>query len=135
LEITTIGLDIAKEVFQVHGADAEGRVVVRKHLRRKQITAFFAKLTPCVVELEACCGSHDWVRVLSRYGHSVRPIAPQFVKPYVKSNKNDANEAEAICEAVNCADAIRRREVSRTARHSIVASRLKPPDRCAHTTG
>jgi transposase len=101
MKITTIGLDIAKQVFQVHAADAEGRVVLRKRLRRNQLTAFFANVPPCVVRLEACCGSHYWVRVLSRYGHTVRLIAPQFVKPYVKSNKNDANDAEAISEAVS----------------------------------
>ncbi len=101
MKITTIGLDIAKQVFQIHAADAEGRVVLRKRLRRNQLAAFFANLPPCVVGLEACCGAHYWVRVLSRCGHSVRLIAPQFVKPYVKSNKNDANDAEAICEAVS----------------------------------
>ncbi|HEV2287747.1 MAG TPA: IS110 family transposase [Candidatus Acidoferrales bacterium] len=101
MKIATIGLDVAKNVFQVHGADAEGRAVLRKRLRRNQVTEFFANLPPCLVGLEACCGSHYWFRVLSRTGHTVRLIAPQFVKPYVKSNKNDANDAEAICEAVS----------------------------------
>lgn len=101
MKIATIGLDVAKNVFQVHGADAEGRAVLRKRLRRNQVTEFFANLPPCLVGLEACCGSHYWSRVLSRTGHTVRLIAPQFVKPYVKSNKNDANDAEAICEAVS----------------------------------
>jgi transposase len=101
MKITTIGLDIAKQVFQIHAADGEGRVVLRKRLRRNQLAAFFANLPPCVVGLEACCGAHYWVRVLNRCGHSIRLIAPQFVKPYVKSNKNDANDAEAICEAVS----------------------------------
>lgn len=101
MNLTTIGLDIAKNVFQVHGADAEGRAVLRKRLRRNQVACFFANLAPCVVGLEACCGSHYWSRVLSRSGHTVRLIAPQFVKPYVKSNKNDRNDAEAICEAVS----------------------------------
>jgi len=101
MSITTVGLDIAKQIFQVHGADAGGRAVLRRKLRRCQVATFFANLPPCVVGLEACCGSHYWVRVLSRHGHTVRLIAPQFVKPYVKSNKNDANDAEAICEAVS----------------------------------
>jgi transposase len=100
MKIATVGLDIAKQFFQVHGIDTEGRVVLRKKLRRNQVAAFFANLPPCVVGLEACCGSHYWVRVLSRSGHRVHLMAPQFVKPYVKSNKNDANDAEAICEAV-----------------------------------
>ncbi len=101
MSVTTIGLDISKQFFQVHGGDADGRAILRKKLRRNQVAAFFANLPPCVVGLEACCGSHYWVRVLSRCGHRVRLIAPQFVKPYVKSNKNDANDAEAICEAVS----------------------------------
>ena len=101
MKIATVGLDIAKQVFQVHGADSEGRAVLRKRLRRDQVAEFFANLPPCLVGLEACCGSHYWTRVLHRAGHTVRLIAPQFVKPYVKSNKNDANDAEAICEAVS----------------------------------
>jgi len=101
MNIATVGLDIAKQLFQVHGVDANGRVVLRKKLRRNQVAAFFANVSPCTVGLEACCGSHYWVRVLSRSGHRVRLMAPQFVKPYVKSNKNDANDAEAICEAVS----------------------------------
>jgi transposase len=101
MKITTIGLDIAKQAFQIHAVDAGGRVVLRKRLRRNQLTAFFANLPPCVIGMEACCGAHYWSRVFSRFGHSVRLIAPQFVKPYVKSNKNDANDAEAICEAVS----------------------------------
>ncbi len=100
-KVTTIGLDIAKQIFQVHGADAEGRAVLRRPLRRNQVAAFFANLPLCVVGLEACGGAHHWARVLSRFGHAVRLIAPQFVKPYVKSNKNDANDADAICEAVS----------------------------------
>lgn len=101
MSVATVGLDIAKQFFQVHGADAEGRAVLRRKLRRNQVAAFVANLPPCTVGLEACCGSHYWVRVLSRSGHRVQLIAPQFVKPYVKSNKNDANDAEAICEAVS----------------------------------
>ena len=101
MSVVTVGLDIAKQFFQVHGVDANGRVVLRKKLRRNQVAAFFVNLPSCTVGLEACCGSHYWVRVLTRCGHHVRLIAPQFVKPYVKSNKNDANDAEAICEAVS----------------------------------
>lgn len=101
MKIATVGLDIAKQSFQVHAADSEGRAVLRKRLRRNQVAEFFANLSPCVVGLEACGGSHYWARVLSRVGHTVRLIAPQFVRPYVKSNKNDANDAEAICEAVS----------------------------------
>lgn len=101
MKITMVGLDIAKQVFQVHAADSEGRAVLRKRLRRDQVAEFFANLSPCMVGLEACGGSHYWARVLSQLGHTVRLIAPQFVKPYVKSNKNDANDAEAICEAVS----------------------------------
>lgn len=101
MKIATVGLDIAKQSFQVHAADSEGRAVLRKRLRRNQVAEFFANLSPCVVGMEACGGSHYWARGLSRLGHTVRLIAPQFVKPYVKSNKNDANDAEAICEAVS----------------------------------
>ena len=98
--ITTVGLDLAKKVFQVHGVDAEGKVVVARKLRRKEVLAFFAKLAPCLVGMEACGSAHHWARKLQGFGHRVRLISPQFVKPYVKSNKNDAADAEAICEAV-----------------------------------
>ena len=101
MKVTTIGLDIAKHIFQVHGADAEGRTLLRRRLRRSQVARFFANLPPCVVGMEACCGAHYWSRVIGRFGHTVRLIAPQFVKPYVKSNKNDTNDAEAVCEAVS----------------------------------
>ncbi|MFO1364752.1 MAG: IS110 family transposase [Burkholderiales bacterium] len=98
--LTTVGIDLAKNVFQVHGVDQVGRTVLRKRLRRAEVTAFMARLPSCVVGLEACCGAHYWARVLEGLGHQVKLIAPQFVKPYVMSNKNDANDAEAICEAV-----------------------------------
>ena len=100
MNITTIGLDIAKNVFQVHGVDANGKVVLRKQLKRNQVLAFFANLLPCRIGLEACAGAHYWARELIKLGHDARLISPQFVKPYVKGNKNDANDAEAICEAV-----------------------------------
>lgn len=99
MNITTIGLDIAKHVFQIHGVDAAGKTVLRKQLKRVQVLAFFANLPPCLVGLEACAGAHYWARELIKLGHDARLISPQFVKPYVKGNKNDANDAEAICEA------------------------------------
>ena len=95
-----IGLDLAKSVFQVHGVDAQGKVVVTKRLRRDAVLAFFANLAPCVVGMEACAGSHFWAREITRLGHTVRLMAPQYVKPYIKRQKNDRADAEAICEAV-----------------------------------
>ena len=101
MNITTVGLDLAKNVFQVHGTDARGKIVLRKQLRRNQVAGFFSNLPTCVVGMEACASAHHWGRTLERYGHTVRLMAPQFVKPYVKTNKNDAADAKAICEAVN----------------------------------
>jgi transposase len=98
--ITTIGLDIAKSVFQVHGVDAAGQVVVRRQLRRRHVLAFFEKLPPCLVGIEACASSHHWSRELHALGHTVRLMPPAYVKPYVKRQKNDVTDAEAICEAV-----------------------------------
>ena len=98
--ITTIGLDIAKSVFQVHGIDAAGNPVVRRQLKRRQVIAFFGKLEPCLVGIEACASSHHWARQLTALGHDVRLMPPAYVKPYVKRHKNDATDAEAICEAV-----------------------------------
>lgn len=100
MSVRTIGLDLAKNIFQVHGVDERGAVVFRKQLRRDQVSAFFAKLQPCVVGVEACGGAHFWANKLAELGHDVKMMAPQFVKPYVKTNKNDALDAEAICEAV-----------------------------------
>jgi len=97
--VTTIGLDIAKSVFQVHGVDAEGNVIVRRQLKRRHVLAFFQKLPLCVVGLEACASSHYWARGLQALGHTVRMMPPAYVKPYVKRHKNDAADAEAICEA------------------------------------
>jgi transposase len=99
-EITTIGLDIAKSVFQVHGIDAEGNVIIRRQLKRRYVLAFFQKLPPCLVGLEACASSHHWSRELTALGHTVRLMPPAYVKPYIKRQKNDAADAEAICEAV-----------------------------------
>ena len=98
--ITTIGLDIAKSVFQVHGVDAAGQVVIRRQLKRRYVLAFFEKLPPCLVGIEACASSHHWSRELKALGHTVRLMPPAYVKPYVKRQKNDTADAEAICEAV-----------------------------------
>ena len=98
MKITTVGIDLAKNVFQVHAVDEHGRVALRKQLRRDQMTTFFVNLPPCLIGMEACGSAHHWARTLQGQGHTVRLMAPQFVKPYVKSNKNDV--AEAICEAV-----------------------------------
>lgn len=100
MQIVRIGIDLAKYVFEVHGVDAEEKVVLRKTLRRESVASFFAELPPCLVGMEACSGAHYWAKVLSDLGHEVRLISPQFVTPYVKSNKSDRNDAEAICEAV-----------------------------------
>ena len=100
MKITTIGLDLAKNVFQIHGANINGKPVLRKKLRRDQMMAFFANLEPCLIGMEACGSAHHWARQLQSLGHEVRLISPQFVKPYVKSNKHDVADAEAICEAV-----------------------------------
>ena len=100
MQITTIGLDIAKNVFQVHGIGAAERVVVRKQLRRSQVIAFFEALSPCLIGMEACASAHHWARALVRLGHNVRLMPAKDVKAYVKRNKNDAADAEAICEAV-----------------------------------
>jgi transposase len=102
--IKTIGLDIAKSVFQVHGVDAAGQVVVRRKLKRRYILAFFEKLPPCLVGIEACASSHHWSRELQALGHMVRLMPPAYVKPYVKRQKNDMADAEAICEAVTRAN-------------------------------
>lgn len=100
MKITAIGFDLAKNLFQVHGVDEAQRPALRRQLRRSQVLHFFARLEPCLVGMEACAGSHYWARELTALGHTVRLIAPQFVKPYVKANKNDARDAEAICEAL-----------------------------------
>src|SRR3954471_16595450 len=99
-KITIIGIDIAKNVFQVHAVGSEGTVVLRRQLRRGQVLGFLAKLDPCLIGLEACATSHYWAREFRELGHDVRLIPPIYVKPYVKRQKNDAADAEAICEAV-----------------------------------
>src|SRR5881227_2766829 len=102
--VTTIGFDIAKSVFQVHGVDAAGLVIVRRQLKRRHVLAFFQKLPPCLVGIEACASSHHWSRELQAIGHTVRLMPPAYVKPYVKRQKNDMADAEAICEAVTRAN-------------------------------
>jgi transposase len=102
--MTTVGLDIAKSVFQVHGVDAGGQVIVRRQLKRRYVLTFFQKLSPCLVGIEACGSAHHWSRELQALGHTVRLMPPAYVKSYVKRQKNDATDAEAICEAVTRAN-------------------------------
>lgn len=101
MKITTIGIDLAKNVFQIHGIDVHGKPILRRQLRRIEIAKFFANLDPCLIGMEACGSSHHWARKLSEFGHTVKLMSPQFVKPYVKTNKHDMADAEAICEAVD----------------------------------
>ncbi len=101
MNVTTIGIDLAKTAFSIHGTDQHGKVMVRKRLNRPKLLAFFAQLPPCLIGMEACSGAHYWAREMTRLGHDVRIIAPRFVAPYRKSSKNDDNDAEAICEAVS----------------------------------
>src|SRR6202166_3644556 len=100
MKITTVGIDLAKMLFQVHGVDRHGKVGLRKQLKRKDVMSCFANLEPCLIGMEACGSAHYWARKLSALGHTVRLMARQFVKPYVRTNKSDRNDAEAICEAV-----------------------------------
>ena len=99
-EVSTIGLDIAKAVFQVHGVDGAGAVVIRKRISRMKMLEFFADLPPCLVGIEACPSAHHWGRELTGLGHTVKLMPPSYVKAYLKRSKNDANDAAAICEAV-----------------------------------
>lgn len=101
MNVTTVGIDLAKSVFQVHGVNEHGKVVLKKQLKRDQVATFFANLPSCRIGMEACGSAHHWARKLRNFDHDVRLMAPQFVKPYVKTNKNDATDAEAICEAVS----------------------------------
>nr|CBA28171.1 Probable family 20 transposase [Curvibacter putative symbiont of Hydra magnipapillata] len=100
MKVTTVGIDLAKNLFQVHGVNEYGKVVIKKQMRRDQLAEFFVNLPACLIGMEACGGAHHWARKLQGFGHTVKLMAPQFVKPYVKTNKNDAADAEAICEAV-----------------------------------
>lgn len=101
MKITTVGIDLAKSVFQIHGVDERGKAVLKKQLKRHQVLVFFSNMPACLIGMEACGGAHFWARRLQAQGHTVRLMAPQFVKPYVKGNKHDASDAEAICEAVS----------------------------------
>lgn len=100
MQIAIVGLDLAKSVFQVHGVDARGKAVLAKRLRRSSVLGFFASMPPCTVGMEACASAHYWAREIARFGHAVRLLPPQYVRPYVKRHKNDTADAEAICEAV-----------------------------------
>jgi transposase len=102
--ITTIGLDLAKKVFQVHGVDAEGKVVVARKLRRKEVLAFFAKLAPCLVGMEACGSAHYWAREIAKLGHTVKLMPPKYVKAYVKRGKTDPGDAEGVSTGSNGRD-------------------------------
>jgi transposase len=101
MKVTTVGIDLAKNVIVVHGVDERAKTVLKKQLKRDQVASFFANLPPCLIGMEACGSAHHWARKLQSFGHTVKLMAPQFVKPYVKTNKNDAADAEAICEAVS----------------------------------
>jgi transposase len=101
MEIATIGIDLSKNVFQIHGVDHRGKTALKKQLKREQMLPYFANFPNCLIGIEACGSAHYWARKLTALGHTVKLIAPQFVKPYVKTNKNDAADAEAICEAVS----------------------------------
>ena len=100
MSVRTVGLDLAKQVFQVHGVDDAGRPILKKRLRREEVRGFFAGLAPCLIGMEACASSHYWARELAAVGHEVRLMPPSYVKPYVKRQKNDAADAVAICEDV-----------------------------------
>src|SRR5436190_24323668 len=118
-EISTIGLDLAKNVFQVHGVDRSGAVVLRRQLRRGAVEKFFAQLSPCTVGVEACGTAHHWARVIGRYGHHVRLMPPAYVKPYLKRNKNDGRDAEGDLRGGQPSDhAIRCGEEYRAASHA-----------------
>src|ERR1700733_11339020 len=102
--IKVLGIDLAKNVFQLHGTDGKGKCVLRKRLNRSQLIEFVANLQPCLIGIEACTGSHHWARTFKQMDHEVKIMAPQFVKPYVRANKNDRNDARAIAEAVTRPD-------------------------------
>lgn len=104
MKITTLGLDLAKNVFQLHGVDEKGKVMLRKKLMRSHLLEFMVQLPPCLIGMEACAGSHYWARKFQEMGHTVKLMHARYVRPYVKTNKNDARDAEAICEAVGRPD-------------------------------
>jgi len=102
--VSTLGIDLAKNVFQLHGTDSKGKAVLKKRLSRNKLLEYLANMKPCLIGIEACAGAHDWARRFTAMGHTVKIMAPQFVKPYIKSNKNDANDAAGIAEAVTRPD-------------------------------
>src|SRR5205807_3926998 len=128
MDVTTIGLDLARSIFQVHGVDANGRAVIRKSLRRAQMLPFFARLPSCLVGMEACGTSHYWARELIKLGHEVRLMPPAYVKPYVKRSKTDAADAEAVCEAATRPDAPGTRSTGQAA-HAAGQHDLRPARR------
>ena len=134
MKITTIGLDLAKSVFQVHGVDATGQIVVRKSLRRSQMLVFFARLPRCLVGIEACGTSHYWARELIKLGHEVRLMPPAYVKPYVKRGKSDAADAEAVCGGDAADHAVRAGEVARAAGGTVDAPDARSAGQAAHAT-
>src|SRR5215813_6160099 len=128
--ITTIRLALAKKVFQIHGIDAEGKVVVARKLRRKEVLAFFGKLAPCLVGMEACGSAHYWGREITKLGHTVKLMPPKYVKAYVKRGKTDAGDAAAICEAGDAAEhVVRASEGARATRSVDAAQRTLAADR------
>ncbi len=133
--VSTIGLDIAKSVFQTHGVDAVGQVVIRRQLKRRFVLSFFKKLPACLVGIEACASSHYWSRQLQALGHTVRLMPPAYVKPYVKRQKNDTTDAEAICEAVtrpNMRFVLQDCRATELSDASSSAPSLHPPADCRH---
>jgi transposase len=124
-KITTVGIDLAKSVFSLHGVDGAGRVVLRRAVRRDQLLDMVAGLSPCLIGMEACSGAHEWGRRFQGHGHTVRLMAPKFVAPYRKSGKNDGNDAEAICEAVQERPPVRR--LDRAGTGSILHRRQATP--------
>ena len=101
MDVTTLGIDLAKNLFQLHGVDERGRAVLSRRVKRSQLVEAVASLPPCVIGMEACASAHHWGRAFERLGHTVKLMSPKYVKPYVKTNKNDSRDAEAICEAVS----------------------------------
>lgn len=128
-KIITIGLDIAKSVFQVHGIGASGEIIVRRQLRRRQLLTFFERLDPCLIGMEACATAHHWARQIAALGHEVRLMPPRYVKPYVKRNKNDAADAQAICEPLTGLATFSASAASQSSHDIHIALRYSP---CRH---
>ena len=137
MKVTTVGIDLAKNVFRVHGCDARGRTVFSKQLTRRQLPGFLANLPRCLVGMEACSSAHYWAREIQKLGHEVRLMTPRFVRPYVKANKNDASDAEAICEAMRrpADDALRCGQEPGSAGRASGAPRASSTGQGAHRRG